>query len=60
MTAEEITKQLEAIMAEQEKEEKLVAARISALRDAQFRQSQALQGLRIQEQSMQADIQGQE
>lgn len=45
-------------MAEQEKEEKAVNARISAFRDAQFKQTQLVHALRTQEQALQADIQG--
>ena len=58
MTAEEITKQLEALMAEQEKEEKVIVQRIAALRDTQYRQTQIVHDLRRQEQALQADIQG--
>ncbi len=57
-TAEEITKQLEAILEEQEREEKGAIARVASLRDAQFKQTQRVQALRVQEQALQADIQG--
>jgi hypothetical protein len=57
MSAEEVTKQLEAIRAEQEKEEKAINARIASLRDQQFRQTQLVQQLKTEELALQADIQ---